>query len=130
MQSTIFFARMAMPVRGSVVFRNWIDAKAQDSPDNSRLQRAFRHQPRLPFSCPLGATKASKRPRTPEQSEGRKTPNSRCDDARSGSVQHAAAKGGYRRLVRLLTGGLLVRIQPEEPIFSTSYSYKMTASAS
>jgi hypothetical protein len=25
---------------------------------------------------------------------------------------------GYRRLFRLLTGGLLVRFQPEEPIFS------------
>ena len=49
MQSTILFARMAMPVRGSVVFRNWIDAKAQDSPDNSRLQRHFGTNQGCPF---------------------------------------------------------------------------------
>jgi hypothetical protein len=53
--------------------------------------------------------------------EGRKSPNSTSDDARSGNVQHTAANGGYRFFFRLLTGGLLVRIQPEEPIFSTIY---------
>ena len=40
------------------------------------------------------------------------------DGARSDNVRHTAAKGDYRFFFRLLTGGLLVRIQPEEPLFS------------
>ena len=44
-----------------------------------------------------------------------KIADSAGDDAGSGTVRHTAAKGGYRFLFRLLTGGLLVRIQPAEP---------------
>jgi hypothetical protein len=39
--------------------------------------------------------------------------------ARSGNSVQSAATGGKSVVFRLLTGGLLVRIQPEEPFFST-----------
>jgi hypothetical protein len=69
----------------------------------------------LPFSCPFDATKSGKRQQAAAQSEGQKSADSARDEAGSGNAQHAAAKGGYRFFFRLLTGGLLVRIQPEEP---------------
>ena len=69
----------------------------------------------LPFSCPFGATKSSKRQQAAAQSEGRKSEGSKSEDARAGSVRHMHANGGQRLFFRLLTGGVLVRIQPEEP---------------
>jgi hypothetical protein len=48
----------------------------------------------LPLSCPFGATRSGKRQQRAAQSESRKSFDSRCDDARSGSVQHPAAKRG------------------------------------
>ena len=79
----------------------------------------------LPFSCPFGATKGGKQRQTTAQSESQKSLDSSGDGARSGKAQQPAAKSGYRRLFRLLTGGLLVRIQPEEP---TSHSLGLGAS--
>jgi hypothetical protein len=35
-------------------------------------------------------------------------------------MQQTAAKGGQRFFFRLFTGGLLVRVQPEEPVFYLS----------
>ena len=48
----------------------------------------------LPFSCPLEATKSGKAQQGPAQSEGRKSADSTRAEARSGNVQHTAAKGG------------------------------------
>ena len=48
----------------------------------------------LPFSCPFGAPRCGKRQQRAAQSETGKSSDSRCDAARSGSVQHTAAKGG------------------------------------
>jgi hypothetical protein len=51
-----------------------------------------------------------------------KQPRSLLDETRDPASEsnepQRAAKSGYRFLFRLLTGGLLVRVQPEEPIFS------------
>jgi hypothetical protein len=44
----------------------------------------------LPFSCLFRATRSSKRQQTAAQSEGRKSPDSTSDVARSGNVQHTA----------------------------------------
>jgi hypothetical protein len=64
----------------------------------------------------LEATRSGKWRQRQAQGEGGKTADSTTDEARSGNVRQTAAKGGYRFFFRLLTGGLLVRIQPEEPI--------------
>jgi hypothetical protein len=73
----------------------------------------------LPFSCPFRATRSSKRQQRAAQSEGRKSPDSTRDEARFGNLRQTAAKRGYHFFFRLLTGGLLVRIQPEEPLSFT-----------
>jgi hypothetical protein len=44
----------------------------------------------------------------------------RLEDASSGNTQQLEATRGNSTETPLLTGGLLVRIQPEEPIFSES----------
>ena len=48
----------------------------------------------LPFSCPFGAPKSGKWQQAPAQSEGRRSPDSSSDGARSGNLQHTAAKRG------------------------------------
>jgi hypothetical protein len=48
----------------------------------------------LPFSCPFDATKSGKRQQAAAQSEGRKSTDSANDVARSGNIEHIAAKGG------------------------------------
>jgi hypothetical protein len=45
---------------------------------------------------PFVATKSGKRQQGAIQREGRESPDSRRDGARSGNVQHAAAKDGER----------------------------------
>jgi hypothetical protein len=83
-----------------------------------RLVTPARARWTLPFFCPLTAAKAGKARQSPAKGETEKRPDSAGADARSGKGQQRAAKRGSRRFFRLLTGGLLVRIQPEEPIFS------------
>src|SRR5512141_908028 len=85
---------------------------------NCRPERWHCQPPRLktlPFSCPLDAAKGSKCRHSATQSEGQKSPEFAGGNARTGSVQHTAAKSGYRFFFRLLTGGLQVRVLPEEP---------------
>ena len=55
----------------------------------------------LPFSCPFDATKSGKPQQAAAQSEARKSADFARDEAGSGNVQHAAAKGGYRFFFRL-----------------------------
>ena len=48
----------------------------------------------LPFSCPFGAPRSGKGQQGSAQGEGRKSAEPTRDEARSGSVQQTAAKGG------------------------------------
>jgi hypothetical protein len=55
----------------------------------------------LLFSCPFDATTSGKPQQAAAQSEARKSADFARDEAGSGNVQHAAAKGGYRFFFRL-----------------------------
>jgi hypothetical protein len=70
----------------------------------------------LPFSCPSGATRCSKRQQGVAQSESRKSPDSTGDGARLDDVQQTAAKGGQRFFFRLRTRRSQVRVLQGAPL--------------
>jgi hypothetical protein len=82
----------------------------------------------LPFSCPFATTKAGNTRQRAAHGETENRPDFFSVDQRNNNSRQHAAKGGYDRLFRLLTGGLLVRVQPEEPIFSRTAIGSLTNS--
>jgi hypothetical protein len=93
------------------------DCRFERKPRATRsLSRPVTSEDRLPFSCPFGATESSKGRQAQTQSEGRKSLISTGNDAGFRQRLTHDRKKRLMFLFRLLTGGLLVRIQPEEPL--------------
>jgi hypothetical protein len=68
--------------------------------------------------CPFIALERNKEEQTSAKAGTKRRSiiaDSTSDGVGSSNGQHTAASGGYRFFFRLLAGGLLVRIQPEEP---------------
>ena len=59
------------------------------------------------------------------QGESTKSPDLAASDSRSSNARQSPTKIGYRCYFRLLTGGLLVRVQPEEPAHKFSSSNRL-----
>ena len=72
----------------------------------------------LPFRCNNGRQIAA----SARQPLTSKALGSIEQEAQAGSLEQESARHGSRAFFRLLTGGLLVRVQPEEPTYLCEFS--------